>query len=87
VTDGWKGYSLFKLNNLFVRHLVNHSITFINHEGFNTNTIEGIFNGMKLNIPPKYRNKKYLKYKLLEFIWRRQNANSLWSNLINSLRC
>ncbi|KCZ79536.1 hypothetical protein H312_03077 [Anncaliia algerae PRA339] len=87
VTDGWKGYSLFKLNNLFVHHWVNHSITFINHEGFNTNTIEGTFNGMKLNIPPKHRNKKYLKYRLLEFIWRRQNANSLWSNLINSLRC
>ncbi|KCZ74820.1 hypothetical protein H311_04212, partial [Anncaliia algerae PRA109] len=60
ITDGWKGYNLFKTDFNYVHHWVNHSISFKNSDGFHTNTIEGTFNAMKMNIVPKYRNKNIL---------------------------
>jgi transposase-like protein len=40
VTDGWKGYSEFKRNDLFSHSMVNHSVEYVNSEGYHTNTIE-----------------------------------------------
>ncbi|KCZ78310.1 hypothetical protein H311_00660, partial [Anncaliia algerae PRA109] len=85
ITDGWKGYNLIKNHPNFTHHWVNHSISFRNNEGYNTNTIEGTFNGMKMNISARNRTKKFLKDKLFEFIWRRQNKNNLWQALLNIL--
>ncbi|KCZ82326.1 hypothetical protein H312_00349 [Anncaliia algerae PRA339] len=85
ITDGWKGYNLVKNHPNFTHHWVNHSISFRNNEGYSINTIEGTFNRMKMNISARNRTKKFLKDKLFEFIWRRQNKNNLWQALSNIL--
>ncbi|KCZ77846.1 hypothetical protein H311_01138, partial [Anncaliia algerae PRA109] len=86
ITDGWKGYNLFKKNINFTHYLVNHSISFVNEEGLDTNTIEGTWSGVKRNIPVGCRTKKRLQKNLFEFIWRRQNKNNLWSSFIDLLK-
>jgi transposase-like protein len=87
-TDCWRGYS--QLNELedqsFEHHAVNHQETFITNEGVNTNTIEGTWNGIKLNISPRLRNKKEMPWKLVEFIWRRKHHNNEWNAITHCLR-
>ncbi|KCZ77876.1 hypothetical protein H311_01107, partial [Anncaliia algerae PRA109] len=51
VTNGWKGYNLLKENINFAHHCVNHSISFVNVNDMNTNTIEGTWSGVKRNVP------------------------------------
>ncbi|KCZ78787.1 hypothetical protein H311_00176, partial [Anncaliia algerae PRA109] len=86
ITDGWKGYTLFKENINFAHHWVNHSISFVNENGMNTNTIEGTWSGVKRNVPIRCHTKENLQKKLLEFIWRRQNKNILWLSLLDLLK-
>ncbi|CAG8657255.1 22265_t:CDS:2, partial [Dentiscutata erythropus] len=51
---------------------VNYSQGFINHEtGTHTNTIEGLWNGLKLRVPPCNKTKDKITNHLHEFIWRR----------------
>lgn len=85
ITDGWKGYNMFKKNTDFIHHLVNHSISFKNSESKNTNTIEGTWNGVKRNVPVRCRVKARLPGRLMEFIWRRQKKNDLWNAFIELL--
>ena len=52
-TDMWKGYS--KLNDVGYDHLIiNHSQTFKGPvTGVHTNTIEGTWNGLKMQVKPR----------------------------------
>ena len=66
---------------------VNHSQYFGDPEtGTHTNTIEGTWNGIKINIPIRNRTEKDLDSHLLEFIWRKKHNNDLWTALLNALR-
>jgi transposase-like protein len=86
ITDGWKGYYPLRNSLNYEHHWVNHNISFTNSEGYNTNTIEGTFNGLKFNIPVRKRVRGRIEFKLFEFIWRRQNKDHLWMSLIEALR-
>jgi hypothetical protein len=69
----------------FRQHQVaNHSIGFVTEDQIRgnqtpgyiySNTIEGIWKNMKIQIAPCFRNEKYCHKKILEFLWRRENAN------------
>lgn len=86
VTDGWRGYAEFKRNEDFSHKSVNHSIEFVNAEGYHTNNIEGTWSGMKSVIKPRMRIRSLMQGKLFEFIWRRKHGDDLWQSLLNSIK-
>lgn len=85
-TDMWKGYQgIEKLN--MTHSTVNHSQNFVDpNTGTHTNMIEGLWNGLKLRIPPRNRNKDTIEDHLFEFIWRRNNSNNLWDGFFHALK-
>jgi transposase-like protein len=85
-TDCWKGY--LNIDELGFKHkTVNHSENFVDPKtGAHTNTIEGLWNGIKLQIAPRNRNKDLIESHLFEFIWRKVNKNRLWEAFIEALR-
>jgi len=86
-TDLWRGYiGISELNNI-THGTVNHSQNFVDpNTGVHTNTIEGTWNGIKLNISPRNRTKDAVTNHLLEFIWRKKNRNDPWAGFLNALR-
>jgi transposase-like protein len=85
-SDMWKGYNDLKRLG-FIHKTVNHSKNFKDPEtGVHTNTIEGTWNGIKLGIPPRNRNKDSVSGHLIEFVWRRKNEANLWNGLLNALK-
>ena len=60
-TDGWRAYR--KLGDYgYVHKFANHSINFVDpNTGANTNTMEGNWNGIKMNISPSLRTRKRRK--------------------------
>lgn len=85
-TDCWKGY--LNIEELGYKHkTVNHSENFVDPKtGAHTNTIEGLWNGIKIQIAPRNRNKELIKNHLFEFIWRKVNKDRLWDAFIDALR-
>jgi hypothetical protein len=51
-----------------------------------TNTIEGTNNALKISIKPRNRVENGIDLHLIEFIWRRKNANNLWASFLLALR-
>ena len=86
-TDLWRGHSDIS-DVLDVQHqTVNHSQHFVNpDDGTHTNTIEGTWNGMKMNIPSRKRCREGIEDHLFEFIWRRKNKDELWGGFINAMK-
>jgi transposase-like protein len=86
LTDLWRGYN--RLSELGFEHrTVNHSSGLINPEdGTHTNTIEGTWNGVKLQIAPRNRTKEDVDEHLLIVIWRRKHKDRLWDALLDALR-
>jgi transposase-like protein len=86
-TDLWRGYiGISELNNI-THGTVNHSQNFVDpNTGVHTNTIEGLWNGIKLNISPRNRTKDAVTNHLLEFIWRKKNKNDPWGGFLHALR-
>ena len=87
LTDLWRGYA--ELGNILpVEHRsVNHSRWFVDPiDGTHTNTIEGTWCGIKRKIPIRNRNADTIDKHLLEFIWRRKNADDLWGGLMRAFR-
>ena len=84
-TDLWRGY--LGIENLDVVHrTVNHSLYYVDPiSGVHTNTIEGWWNGLKLQIAPRNRTIKISNY-LYECIWRRENRDNLWGALLYALK-
>jgi transposase-like protein len=87
ITDCWKGY-LDVEEQLNVRHLtVNHTLGFKNDDtGACTNHIEGTWNAIKLQVPPRNRTRRFISGYLNEFIWRRQNVANLWEGLLTAFK-
>lgn len=91
-TDLWKGYQGMEgmegMEEMNLSHLtVNHSKNFVDPiTGTHTNTIEGLWNGIKLRIPPRNRNKDTIEDHLFEFIWRKKHLNNLWESFLNALK-
>lgn len=85
-SDKWSSYNAIE-ELLKMKHMtVNHSKTFKDKTtGVHTNTIEGLWNGIKQGIKPRNRNKKEVDGYLMEYIWRKQNKGKLWDALLNAL--
>jgi transposase-like protein len=85
-TDLWRGYMHLPALG-FLHRTVNHSIEFVNAtDGTHTNSIEGTWNGLKLTIPPRNRNRGSITRHLLTFIWYRQNSGRKWEAFLDCLR-
>lgn len=86
-TDMWKAYDGIERVLGLEHHTVNHSAHFKDpHTGVHTNTIEGLWNGIKFNIKPRNRTKGGMQGHLMEFIWRRINKEHLWEALLYALK-
>lgn len=85
-TDLWKGY--LGITELGMIHkTVNHSENFVDpNTGVHTNTIEGLWNGIKIQISSRNRTKDAITNHLLEYIWRKKNHNDPWAGLLHALR-
>ena len=84
VTDCWRGYNGIAESLSSTHITVNHSIGFVNLEnGACTNAIEGTWAGMKVRIPKRSRTTDFIGDHLMEYIWRRKNAENLWVGLLN----
>ena len=83
ITDCWRAYLPICQSLNFQHMTVNHSICFKDQiTGACTNTIEGIWNGVKLNIKPRNCRGHFLERCLYEYLWRRHHANNLWNSFI-----
>lgn len=86
-TDMWRGYNWIDDSDRYQHHTVNHSIHFRDPQtGVHTNTIEGTWNGVKLNCPVRSRAEGRVEEHLFEFIWRRQQRYNHWIGFINALK-
>jgi transposase-like protein len=85
-TDLWKGYSEIESVLGNEHRTVNHSIQYVASDDTHTNTIEGTWNGLKMKIAVRNRNKNDMNDCLLEFIWRRKHREDLWEGLISALQ-
>jgi hypothetical protein len=66
---------------------VNHEENFVDPiTGCCTNTIEGTWNGMKIQIPSVHRTRKFVKGELALFCWKRRYGNAAWSRLLHVLK-
>ena len=66
---------------------VNHSLHFVDPDtGVDTNTIKGIWNGLKIGIPPRNRATEGLDQRIMVRIWRKANADDLWAAFLTCLR-
>ena len=67
-------------------HTVNHSICFKDPEtGVHTNNVEGMWNGIKINLKPRNRVQEGIDDHLFEYIWRKRNGDRLWEAFIQAL--
>lgn len=87
MSDCWSSYDAIQ-ETFGLTHLsVNHSQYFRDPvTGAHTNTIEGMWRGLKLAIPSRERNLGRVENHISEFIWRRQNYGNLWQAFLNCLR-
>ena len=85
-SDMWKGYC--NSEELGFNHFkVNHSKYFRDPEsGACTNTIEGIWSGIKRTLQNYVKNEENINSGLFEYIWRRKNKNNEWNAFINALK-
>jgi transposase-like protein len=86
-TDLWRSY--FGVADLIgVSHLtVNHSQTFVDEDtGVHTNYIEGSWAGIKIRIPVRCRNQRFVQDHLFEFMWRRRHERDLWGGFLGALK-
>ena len=68
-TDMWRGYAGIGAAFGIEHRTVNHAANFFNPEdGTHTNTIEGMWNGIKLNISLRNRNRDRIDDFLMEYI-------------------
>ena len=65
---------------------INHSKEFVQSDGFHSNNIEAMWASLKLKIPKKRRNKKFLQGSLFEQMWRSKNKGHLWEALLIALK-
>ena len=86
ICDGWKSYDWIKDDENYENYVVNHTVEFVTADGKNTNTIEGTWNGLKMKTPSRCRTKTKIIPKIIEFIWRRRHAETLWISFLKLLK-
>jgi hypothetical protein len=88
VTDCNPSYKFIERCKQFSHVRVNHGRGFVDkNNGQTTNRIESTWKGLKSKISK--RDRRYgetLGYKIAEYIWRRQNKNSLWKGFLDVIR-
>ena len=86
-SDLWRGYLGLRDMDEYQHSTVNYSQCFVDPStGVHTNGIEGVWNGLKLRVPPRNRVADGIDEHLWENIWRKKNEGNLWKALIESLR-
>lgn len=82
--DMWKGYVPSQFEEMgFGYQVVNHSHEYKNsRDGTCTNTIEGLWRGVKVAIPKRRYNYIDIDSELSCFVWRRSNKSHLWHSLL-----
>ena len=85
-TDMWRGYMGAEEALQVEHHMVNHTINFVAPDGTHTNTIEGLWNGIKLNIAPRDRTREKINDHLMEFVWRKRHKDDLWGGFMEAMR-
>ena len=86
ISDCWTAYKSIN-KKLKISHMtVDHSKTFKDPiTGAHTNHIEGTWHALKQKIPKIDHNPKKVDDYIFEFMWKRQNKNNLWNQLIECL--
>ncbi|KAG1225706.1 hypothetical protein G6F67_009231 [Rhizopus microsporus] len=85
-TDCWRAYeSMVNLGMNLIHRTVSHSVTFRDGD-VHTNTIEGTWNGIKMNVTPALRTKKMVPWLLIELIWQRKHHNNIFNGIISCLK-
>lgn len=84
-TDLWKGYTGLEQQG-YEHHTVNHSQHFVDPvTQIHTNRIEGLWNGLKMNIRPRNRVKCTIEDHLFEAVWRKKHQDNLWQGFLDAL--
>jgi transposase-like protein len=74
ISDCWKSYCNLPTHG-YTHLTVNHSLEFVNEQGYHTNKIEGHWRQMKVSLPTHGRRKYHYSSYLAEFQWRYTNAD------------
>jgi transposase-like protein len=86
-TDMWAAYGGVRGLLGMPHFTVNHSKNFKDPlTGVHTNTIEGLWNGVKSRIRPRSRVKSGINMHFMEYIWRKKHSSSLWTSLLLALK-
>ena len=88
VSDGWKAYANLSKHG-YIHKTVNHSLEFVNEEGFHTNKIEGHWRQMKAKLPTHGRKKEHYSSYLAEFKWRYMYVHrdeDLWKVFLDDVK-
>ena len=80
VSDGWKAYANLGKHG-YINKTVNHSIEFVNKEGFHTNKIEGHWRQMQAKLPTHGRKKEFLLFSRVQVEIRASRRGSMESIL------
>ena len=86
VSDCWKAYVNLEKHG-YIHKTVNHSMEFVNEEGFHTNKIEGHWRQMKAKLPTHGRKKDHYSSYLAEFKWRYiHRGEDLWKVFLDDVK-
>ena len=86
-SDSWKSYCGIEKYGLKHKK-VNHSKknNRLQKMKIHTNTIESVWNALKLNLPRQNRNKKFIQKYLLQYMWYQKHKDNTWKAFINCLK-
>ncbi|XP_044185087.1 uncharacterized protein LOC114960844 [Acropora millepora] len=86
VSDGWRAYANLGKHG-YIHKTLNHSIEFVNKEGFHTNKIEGHSWQKKAKLPTHGRKKEHYSSYLAEFKWRYvHRGEDLWKVFLDDVK-
>lgn len=86
-SDCWRGYKKPCLDLGFKHYTVNHTKYFKDPiTSVHTNTIEGMNNSLKTEIPARNRNNKSIKKNIVFYMWRRKNKKNLWDSFLGLIK-
>ncbi|OAD70990.1 hypothetical protein PHYBLDRAFT_73821 [Phycomyces blakesleeanus NRRL 1555(-)] len=69
----------------YTHRTVNHNVEYVTSDDIHINTIEGLWNGIKMNYKARLQTKQMVPWMLMEFIWRKKYENRLWQGILKIL--